>query len=330
METYIAKLKHILPTFITVTFGTVFGLGFIRWLFSLKLSIIDFNEEVWIFWLPLIIPWIPIIRWLRPRFRILIFKDKNNGRSSVQIIAWFTIAAMLSFSQAYLATATGKLQKLSTIKDIAKVEKSRYYELTNFSLANYYAGTYTDFRKSGKYNQYFNFEIFFVTPILKDTAERINDIPKYWCGVKFKEQISNKISSDEKKKKYQVFYAECIEKMNKYEFSSLDHFERSPTSDDQQNYLKAIEARTKLKADNSFIVLEPIIEKYEDRNGNNLTWVFRSFGIGLSFLLFALISPGYSETERRRFLSDKKPKQDYLVNIVYVPKAAPKKGSVKK
>lgn len=322
METYITKLKHILPTFLAITFGTVFGLGFIRWLFCLQFSIIDIKEEIWLFWLPLIFPWIPITLWLRQRFRILTFKDNDKERFGFQMIAWIIITAMLFVSQGYLTTATGKLQKLSTIKDIEKVEKSRYYELTNFSLANYYHGSYTDFRQSGKYNQYLNFDIFFVTPILKDTSERINDIPKYWYGVKFKEQISNKISSDEKEKKYQAFYDECIEKMNKYEFYSLDHFERKPTSDDRQNYLKAIEARTKLTADNSFIVLEPIKEKYEDRNGNQLAWIFGSFGIGLSVLLFALIWPGYSETERKRFLTGKKTKQDDLVDMLnyLVPK----------
>jgi rhomboid protease GluP len=95
-------------------------------------------------------------------------------------------------------------------------------------VANYFGGTYTEIRQSGKYNQYLNFDIFFVTPILKDTSQRINDIPKYWYGVKFKEQISNKISNEEKEKKYQAFYDECIEKMNKYEFHSLYHFERKP------------------------------------------------------------------------------------------------------
>lgn len=229
---------------------------------------------------------------------------------------------MLFVSQAYLTTATGKLQKLSTIGDIEKVEKSRYYELTNFSVANYYGGTYTDFRQSGKYNQYLNFDIFFVNPILKDTSEKINKIPKYWYGVNFKEQISNKISSEEKEKKYQAFYEECIEKMNNYEFHSLDHFERKPTSNDRQNYLKAIEAKTNQTADNSFIILEPIKEKYADRNGNKLAWIFGSFGIGFSVLLFALIWPGYSETEKKQFLAGKKPKQDDLVDMLnyLVPK----------
>lgn len=322
METYITKLKHILPTFLAVTFGTVFGLGFIRWLFCLQFSIIDIKEEIWVLWLPLVFPWMPITLWLRQRFRILTFKDNDKGRFGFQMIAWIIITAMLFVSQAYLTTSTGRLQKLSTISDIEKVEKSRYYELTNFSVANYYGGTFTDFRQSGKYNQYLNFDIFFVTPILNDTSERINDIPKYWYGVNFKEQISNKISNEEKEKKYQVFYDECIEKMNKYEFHSLDHFERKPTSGDRQNYLKAIEARTKQTADDSFIVLEPIKEKYGDRNGNKFAWIFGSFGIGLGVLVFALIWPGYSETEKKRFLTGKKPKQDDLVDMLnyLVPK----------
>ena len=110
--------------------------------------------------------------------------------------------------------------------------------------------------------------------------------------------------------------------MNKYEFHSLDHFEKTPTSDDRQNYMKAIEARTKQPTNESFIVLEPIKEKYEDRNGKKFVWIFGSFGIGLSVLLFALIWPGYSETERKRFLAGKKPKQDDLIDMLnyLVPK----------
>jgi len=316
LETYITKLKHILSTFLTVTLGTVIGLGFIRWFLCLQFSIVDIKEEIWLLWLPLIFPWIPITLWLRQRFRILTFKDNDKGRFGFQMIAWLIITAMLFVSQGYLTTATGKLKELSTIKDIEKTEKARYYKLTNFSVAPYYGGTYTDFRQSGKYNQYLNFDIYFATPILKDTSERINDIPKYWYGVKFKEQISNKISNEEKEKKYEVFYDECIDKMNKYEFHSLDHFKRKPTSDDRQNYLKAIEARTKQTADDNFIVLEPIQERFEDRNGNKFAWIFGSFGIGLAVLLFSLIWPGYSETERKRFLSGKKPKQDDVVDML--------------
>jgi len=323
LDTYYKKLKHILPTFLIIAISTIVGLLFFRWLFAIQFEIIDLKEEVWCLWLPIGLPWIPLLIWLRPRLRILTFKkDNDNGRFFFQFLSAGTIIICLLISQDYLTTSTGKLQKLSTIKDIDKVEKSRYYKLTNFSIANYYGGTFTDFRQSGKYNQYLNFDIFFVIPILKDTSEKINDIPKYWYGVNFKEQISNKISNEEKEKKYKVFYDECVEKINKYEFHLLDHFERKPTSDDRQNYLNAIEARTNQKANDSFIVLEPIKEKYEDRNGNKFALIFSSFGIGLSILLFALIWPGYSETEKKKFLKGKKPKQDDLVDMLnyLVPK----------
>ena len=299
-----------------MTFGTVFGLAFFRWILCLQFSIIDIKEEVWVLWLPLIFPWIPITLWLRQRFRILTFKrDNDKGRFFFQLISWGVMTAMLFISQAYMTTATGKLQELSDIKEIGKVEKTRYYKLSDFSVAPYFGGSYTDFRTSGKYNQNLNFDVYFVTPILSDTTERINAIPKFWYGVKYKEQISNKISNEEKERKYKAFYDECIRKMNEYDFHSLDHFERKPTSDDRQNYLKAIEARTKQKADNNFIVLEPVQEKYEDRNGKKLVWIFGSFGIGFAVLLFSLIWPGYSETERKRFIQGKKPKRDDLVDI---------------
>ncbi len=317
MKTYNTKLKHILPTFLIVTFGTVIGLALARWLLCLQFSIIDINEEVWVIWLPIISPWIPITLWLRQRFRILTFKkDNDKGRFFFQIISWGVMTAMLLVSQSYLTTATGKLQKLTDIKEIEKVEKARYYKVTNFSVATKSGGVYTDFRTSGKYNQYLNFNIYFVTPILSDTSEPIGKTYKYWYGVKYRKQISNKIDADEKEKKYQAFYDQCIEKMNEYKFDSLDHFERRPTSDDRQNFIKAIEARTKERTEDHYIVLEPVQEKYENRNGNKLAWIFGSFGIGLAVLLFSLIWPGYSETERKRFLSGKKPKEDDLVDML--------------
>jgi rhomboid protease GluP len=323
LKTYITKLKHILPTFFVIALSTILGLLLFRWLFVIQFDIIDIKEEVWCLWLPMGLPWIPILIWLRPRFRILTFKkDNDNGRFFFQFLSAGTIIACLLVSQNYLTTATGQLKQLSTIKDIEKTEKSRYYKLENFAVAPYFGGSYTDFRQSGKYNQYLNFDIYFVTPILGDTSEKINKIPKYWYGVNFKEQISNKISAEEKEKKYELFYNECIDEMTKYDFHSLDHFERKPTSDDRQNYLKAIESRIKHRTDDSFIVLEPIQEKFEKRNGNKFAWIFGSFGIGFCVLLFALIWPGYSESEKNRFLSGKKPKQDDLVDALnyLVPK----------
>ena len=322
METYLAKLKHILPPFLITAIATIGGFSLFRWLFVIQYNIIDINEEIWCLWLPVTLPWIPVLVWLRPRFRVLTFK-KDNGSSFFQFLAGGTIVACLVVSQAYLTTATGKLQKISTISDIENVEKSRYYALKDFSIdRNYRGGSYGSWRTSGRYSGRLHFDIFFVYPIVEGTSQFDNFIPKYWYGVKFTKEISNRISSEEKEKMREAFYNECLEKMREYDFHALNHFERLPTSDDKKHYLKAIEARTGQIADYDFVVLEPIKENYEDRNGNKFAWIFGSFGIGLGILLFALIWPGYSETERKRFLSGVKPEQDdFLDSIKYlIPK----------
>lgn len=74
-------------------------------------------------------------------------------------------------------------------------------------------------------------------------------------------------------------------------------FERIPPSDAKESYTKAIQSRVKEPTANDFIVLRPIQDRYEDRNGNKVAWTFGSFVIGLVALLLALIRPGYSDTE---------------------------------
>ncbi|ESU23707.1 hypothetical protein FEDK69T_11110 [Flavobacterium enshiense DK69] len=324
MTNYINKLKHIVPTFLIISLGSVIGVLLFRWLFCVQFPIIDIKEEVWEFWIPIILPWIVMTLWFRQRLRVLTFKrDNDKGRVFFQFIAWLSMFAMLAISQNYLTTASGKLKTIESIDDIDKVEKSRYYKLNNFIVATYFGGTYTDFRTSGKYNQHLNFDIFFITPIVPDST-MIQSVPKKWYGVKFQKQINNRISNEEKERKYKDFFSECVQKMKSYNFHSLDHFERIPTSDDRENYLKAIEARTKEKADDSFVILKPVQEEFEKRNGNKFAWIFGSFGIGLGILLFSLIWPGYSETERKKFLQGKKPKQDDIADMLnyLIPKGS--------
>lgn len=317
MKTYIKKLKHLLPTYLIIAFSILIGLLVIRWLFAIQYDIIDIKEEIWCLWLPIGLPWIPVLIWLRPRFRILTFKkDNDNGHFFFQILAAGTITACAMVSQNYLTTATGTLQKLSTINEIEKVKKSRYYKFEKFAVTKNYGGSYTDISPSGKHNEHLDFHVFFVMPIIADASEKNKTVPKYWYGVDFRDQISNRITPEEKEDLYDSFYDDCVEKMEHYDFRALDHFERVPTSDNRTYYLKAIESRIKQKAANEFIILEPIKEKFEGRNGNKLAWIFGSFAIGVGLLLFSLIWPGYSERERIKFMSGKKPKQDDLMDML--------------
>lgn len=322
MKNYVLKIKHIVPCYFFIIFCNVIGLSLFRWLFSIQFQIININEEIWNLFIPIVLPIISILVWLRPRLRVLRFKNSDNGQFGFQVIALFFMVPVLIISQSYLSTATGKLLHLYSIKEISSSAKVKYYKLDKFAVATHFAGTYTSYSTSGRYNEHFNFDIYFVTPILVDSAIKLESIPKYWYGVKYSKQISNGKSAQEKEEIYKEFYQESLAKMIKYPFYLLDHIERTPKSSDLKNYLLAIEGSTQQSAGNDCVILEPVFDKYANRNGNILFWIFGSFGIGIVFLMFALIWPNYSESEKERFTKGIKPRRDELSIFVnyFVPK----------
>ncbi|AAS71255.1 hypothetical protein RBB68_13535 [Leptospira interrogans] len=53
------------------------------------------------------------------------------------------------------------------------------------------------------------------------------------------------MNDEEKEKLYTDFYEESMAIMEKYDYHSLDHFERTPTSDDRKYFLQAVESSIK-------------------------------------------------------------------------------------
>lgn len=294
-----------------------------RWLFCIKYDLLNIKEEAWEIFIPMLVPWIPLIIWFRPRLRVLIIKngDSSSGRSTFLMISGFALVISSIISQNYLTTATGNLTVLDNANKMLNQPKSRYYILKNFYVP-FGGGSYSDFSISGKHNEDFNMSIYFVSPILVNPKEGPSEIPKYWYGVKYQEKISNKLSSEEKDTIYKSFYNNCLDKMKLYNFYQLNYFERIPDSKDKEGYIKAITARVKQNVDERFVVLIPKQDKYEERNGNKFAWIFGSFGIGLGVLLLILIKPHFSEWEYRRFKKGIKPKNDDLIDALnyLVPK----------
>ncbi|EMO54095.1 rhomboid family intramembrane serine protease [Leptospira noguchii] len=296
MNSYIKKLKYILPVFLLIYVLTLILFLSARWLLTIRYDILDINEEIWSFVLPMSLPWIPILIWLRPRMRILRFKSKGgNGSFYLQLISVLTIAVSLMVAESYLMTATGKLNIISNIQQIKSTSKDRYFKLMNFSVDPSVAGVSANVEVSGKYNENLNLELFIGIPFLPEAKSFNEEEYKYWYGVKFKKQISNKLNDEEKEKLYTDFYEESMEVMGRYNYYSLDHFERTPTSDDRRYFLQAIESVIKQKPDGSYVVLEPIKEKFENKNEGKLAWIFGTFAIGAVILSILLIFPGYKK-----------------------------------
>lgn len=293
-KNYLAKLKHVLPAFSLVTWSSVLVLGFIRQVFFLgKYPILELDEEIWQFWIPVIFPWIPILIWLKPRFNALIFKKDIEHRNwQMQAIAWLFMAVTLIFSQHYLTTSTGKLLELSNVKEIAKHEHVRYYRIREFAVYPYIGGLQYAFRTTGRYNQNLEIDIYFANPILTHKTQHIVTTPLYWYGVSFHKQISNWGSNAKKEKKFKEFLEKCITEMKTYHFHKLDHFEHKPASYDRENFRKAIEIALRKPVNNDFVILQPKKDAVELRNGYKIAWMFGCYAVSIVVYMLVLIKPG--------------------------------------
>jgi rhomboid protease GluP len=298
MNTYFKKVKHILPAFLVVAFGTVGGLLLLRWFFCLKYPVIAIKEEYWTR-MTILFAVIPVLLWLRPKFRVLIFSHSANGRFGAVILSWIILGAMVYATQDYLTTAAGTLQRLSDIKEINNVKYARFYTIEKFSVVPAYGGSHLDL-VSGRRGKT-RIEAYFVVPVLPHGAGGIDVIHKYWFGVKFQSKRYKRLRSEEIEKEIKEFYQECIRKMNAYDFYTQEYFERKPYSIDRENFLKAVEARTREKTDEDFVILEPVKTRYENRNGKKLLWALESVGIGISVFLLFLMIPGLDISSPDKF-----------------------------
>lgn len=310
MEKYLTKVRHIMPVLALMTIGTVVAACLIR-LSAFQFNLFELKEDVWSLWIPMLLPWIPITVWLRPKLRILIRKkDSDRMQFGYQFLAWFVIGAPLLVSQHYLDTAIGEIEELKDFSSIQITSHTRFITISDFEVVTEYGTSSEDIRTSGKYNEHLDISLFFAAPISKNTTEPTFS---YWYGVKFKEQISNRLSNSEKEEKYKSFFLNCIKKMNNYPFYDAKYFRVAPKSDDKEVFLRAVEKKMRMKIEP--IILLPETKKFDERNGDKLFWIFGSTGIGLVVFLLFLALPRYSVMELERQRKGRKPQNDEVVEM---------------
>ena len=290
---YLTKLKRILIPFVIVALATLAVLVFLRWwLFLDKFPIMELDEDIWQFWIPIVSPWIPILIWLKPRFDRLEYKaGKDKGSWQMQCVAWVSMAAMLLPSQFLLTTATGGLIEVKNVKEIRKHDRVRYYRVREFAVHKFIGGVHYALRKTGRYNQNLDIDIYFVNPILTHKKQVLSMTPLYWYGVNFHKRISNLSSQEVKWKRFKKFFDECTTQMHQYDFYTPDHFENKPASYDRANFRIAVQNALNKPVNNDFIILEPKKEPVEMRNGHKLAWTIGGFVFGIALFMAMLIKP---------------------------------------
>ena len=324
MQKTIKKLKLIYLPFLVMAISFMLLYTFLNWLLFIKTNTLSIKEDVINFWLPLGLPWIPVLIWLRPRIKLLKLTGGNGNLPFLyQFIAALAMAIPTIIAQTYIEKATGVLTKLETINEINNVEPTKYYAVKKYFIDKTNIGVHTSFDVSGKHNEDFNMHLYVVMPILCSEADTSNSNCLAWLGLEYAERISNRLEDREKEEKYQAFANESQQDFDKKEVNQFIYLDRVGNTADGDGYKEAVKKSPKYNSNNPPIFLA-VNTPFENRNGNTFAWIFGAFAIAGGIWLIMLLIPKFNDTELQR-LNKGKPSNDNEVKE-FIEFLKPKEG----
>jgi rhomboid protease GluP len=296
------KLRIIYKPFIVIAIGFIFIYTILNWLLFIQAGI-SLKEDVIQFWLPFTLPWIPVLVWLRPRIKLLSFKN-DNASFGFQFLATLAIAIPTIIAQGYLVTATGKLTTLQNISQFEGSKKTRYYHLKNYYIDKKHIAIQNAVTITGKNNQDFNMEIYVAIPVLPGIADTINAEHSYWLGKHYSQRISNRLSEQEKNERYKIFADKSQSEFDTTNFNQFAYLEVIGNTNDHDEYNNALKNINGQATDRT-IFFEAKNEPFEARNGSKLPWTMASFGIGIIAWMLLLVFPKFNQKRLEQFKAGK-------------------------
>lgn len=305
------KIKLIYAPFLIIAVGFIATYTFLHWLLILKLEIFSIKENVIDFWIPFILPWLPILLFLRKRTKLLKFKDTaRDPYFFYMMIAAFAIAVPTIIAQGYIRTATGKLSNLTSSLQIDTSHLTKYYNFENTYFDKRFTGVNWFVDVVGKHNETMVFHAYFTLPIMSTASDTIKKNFNTWYGIDYEEQISNRLDQSEKEKLFQKFQTSSIYKYNHENLYNYRYFDRLGTNDEHKGLLQAVKTTPFYDKTISPVILKPVHEAFELRNGKKFGWIFKSFAIGGLIWLIMILLPSFNEPALKEFLSGKPSDQE--------------------
>ena len=293
MNALTRKLRLIYLPFLIIAFSVVVIYTFLNWLLFIKNDFFPLKEDMVTFWLPAIVPWIPVLIWLRPRINLLKFKN-DNVSFLYYVVAAFAIAAPTIAAQKYLATASGTLTKVENINQLEKKEATKYYSISKYFIDKTHIGVNNTVNVSGKSNQHLNFVTYVVMPVRANPADSSSEKCLYFLGEKYQKTTSNSLSEKEKDSQYEQFIKDVREEFNSSGFLRIGYFEKMANSDDRDGFRTAV-SKTKFKSNNTPVIFTAQYGYFAERNGTKLGWTFLALGIGAAVWFGFLVAAKFKK-----------------------------------
>lgn len=312
MQQVLKKIRLLYIPYLIISISFLILYTFLHWALLIKYEIFSIKDYIINFGLPFGLSWIPVLIWLRPRINLLKLNGGNgNGPFLFFLFAAIAIAIPTIIAQNYIEKASGKLTKLTSISQINKVEKTKYYQVKKIYINKKNLGVYPHFEVGGKHNENFEMGLYVALPLFDNKSETDKTDCSAWLGVKYSKTISNKLTEEEKEKKFQDFTNESQKDFDNKNVNEFVYLERMTNSDDAEGFNEAIKENPKYNSIDA-PALVAINEPFQSRAGDSFAWIFISFGITAVIWLIMILIAKFNSGKLQRFESGNKiPDRDF-------------------
>ncbi|TCD00226.1 hypothetical protein [Pedobacter psychroterrae] len=286
MDTFKFKLRHTLPTFITLIVSVIILYCLSRWVIT-TLTDIKIDNVVWEIYIPVLLPWIPCIYFLNRKFSSTELKTTVSSRFLPILCCIVTISAMLIMLNRYTKESKETITVIPNITKIDSVKVEKYVKLQEY-FVNKFGGHHIHYTKSAKStSNRLNMNIYFALPLLKNKKEGIRDFPKYWYGLKFN-MWTNGGTSTYMRELEQEFLKECQQKITEMSFEDEKYFELVKNPAYKLLYEKAINSIPIPKDSAQYTILTPSFKSFNHKATVALYCFFSIFIFGTIMFIASL------------------------------------------
>jgi len=288
-----SKLRYIYRPFILTAVGFLVIYTFLNWLLFIQLDILPLRRNLTDILFPIVLAWIPLLIWIRPRLKWLVMREKYVWL--YLIYGWVAILIPTALAQPYIEQITGELTPLDNISRINAVRETKYYTLRDYYISKHNGVAQEAFDISGKYGENFNMRLYVVFPIWLSATDTAGNSPQAWLGLEYKNTVNRHLSDAEKDAQFRQFQAKTVADVDSKNLNQFTFLERPESrTDASDGFQEAIKQSTRYNPAHT-TVLMPHAEPFGERTGNRLMWVFLSFLIGAGVWFVILLVPNFSK-----------------------------------
>lgn len=312
MDNLLYKLKFIYSRYLIIALGSIIGFSSLN-IYFFQTQLIPLEDFFYEFLMPLLLPVIPLIFWLRPCRKLLKLEQKN-GRDLFNLyvlLAYFAILFPFFLSQKYIRDAVGKLTKLPSINQIDKSHLTKFYHISHIYLDKAHSNIRFVSKVSGKNNANLTFTAYVAVPIFENpippplwpslpTRESTHGdgpllsniplnyfVPKAWLGWQRSLRIRNRQSDAVKDSVFRSFIKETYLNFKNDKIYGFDYLQKAGLSKENENFNLGIRNVYYAKKP---IILIPKYNLFQKRGDVYLLWTILSFCIG-SIIWFLILIP---------------------------------------